>query len=268
MSTTSFLPEDYLDQKAERRTNMISLSLFGIVMVSVFAAFLVTNRQWSQVKRDRASINDKYEQAAVQIERLTELEQQKNQMLTKARLAAALVERVPRSILLVELINRMPARLGLVEFELKSQKIKAARESIKRQGGTSRLRGPTRAMTKEEASRLKEDKKVEPPRYQVSMRLVGVAPTDVEVSRFIGELNAFPLVKNVTLEYSEERKYEGEKMRQFEINMELNSSKDVRDVAPTIKRKSGANPMSKDIEITPAGGRSTASATPRGGGGG
>ena len=41
MSTTSFLPEDYLDQKAERRTNMISLALFAIVMVSVFAAFLV-----------------------------------------------------------------------------------------------------------------------------------------------------------------------------------------------------------------------------------
>ncbi|MHC4220214.1 MAG: hypothetical protein ACYSU7_17350, partial [Planctomycetota bacterium] len=96
MSTTSFLPEDYLDQKAERRTNMISLSLFGIVMVSVFAAFLVTNRQWSQVKSARASINEQYEQAATQIETLNELEQQKNQMLSKARLAAALVERVPR----------------------------------------------------------------------------------------------------------------------------------------------------------------------------
>ena len=64
MSTTSFLPEDYLDQKAERRTNLISLSLFGIVMVSVFAAFLVTNRQWSQVKNDRALINAQYEDVA------------------------------------------------------------------------------------------------------------------------------------------------------------------------------------------------------------
>ena len=117
-TTTSFLPEDYLDQKAERRTNLISLSLFGIVMVSVFAAFLVTNRQWSQVKSARASINEQYEQAAAQIETLNELEQQKDQMLSKARLAAALVERVPRSILLAGLVNRMPNRLGLLEFEL------------------------------------------------------------------------------------------------------------------------------------------------------
>ena len=82
-TTTSFLPEDYLDQKAERRTNMISLSLFAVVMVAVFAAFLVTNRQWAQVKSARASVNEQYEQAAVQIETLNELEQQKNQMLSR-----------------------------------------------------------------------------------------------------------------------------------------------------------------------------------------
>ena len=45
MSNTSFLPEDYLDQKADRRTNVVSLTLFGIVMVAVFAAFLFTNQQ-------------------------------------------------------------------------------------------------------------------------------------------------------------------------------------------------------------------------------
>ena len=122
-TTTSFLPEDYLDQKAERRTNLISLSLFGVVMVSVFAAFLVTNRQWSQVKTARGAVNEQYAQAAAQIETLNELEEQKNQMLSKARLAAALVERVPRSILLSELINRMPNRLGLVELELKEQEL-------------------------------------------------------------------------------------------------------------------------------------------------
>jgi Tfp pilus assembly protein PilN len=263
MTTTSFLPEDYLDQKAERRTNLISLSLFGIVMVSVFAAFLVTNRQWSQVKTARASINDQYEDAAVQIERLNELEEQKNQMLSKARLAAALVERVPRSVLLAELINRMPPRLGLVEFELKSQKIKAARKEPKRRATTRRM-GPTRAMTREEAEQLAEDKKIEPPRYQVSLTMVGVAPTDVEVSRYISELNTFELLKDVNLEYSEERKFEGDKMRQFEIKMTLNPDADVRDLAPRIERKSVTDPMSDQLKITPTAGGSTASALPRG----
>jgi Tfp pilus assembly protein PilN len=261
-TTTSFLPEDYLDQKAERRTNLISLSLFGVVMVSVFAAFLVTNRQWSQVKSARASINEQYEQAATQIETLNELEEQKNQMLSKARLAAALVERVPRSILLAELINRMPNRLGLLEFELKSQKVKAAKKMPKNRATTGRL-GPKRAMTRAEAAQLKEEKKVEAPRYLVNLTLVGIAPTDIEVSQYINELNSYSLLEDVNLEYSEERKFEGEKMRQFEIKMTLDSKADVRDAAPTIKRNSVGNPMSDELKIMQGAG-STAAVSPRG----
>jgi Tfp pilus assembly protein PilN len=264
-TTTSFLPEDYLDQKAERRTNVISLSLFAIVMVAVFAAFLVTNRQWSQVRSARAAVNEQYDQAAVQIETLNELEQQKNQMLSKARLAAALVERVPRSILLAELINRMPPRLGLLEFELKSQKVKAPRRAPQRQGATGRI-GPTRARTREEAAELREDKQVEAPQYQVSLKLVGVAPTDVEVSQYITELNNYPLLKDVNLEYSEERKLDGDKMRQFEIQMTLDPRADVRDAAPTIKRNSVGDAMDDKVRITPGLG-GTAAVSPGGRGG-
>jgi Tfp pilus assembly protein PilN len=261
-TTTSFLPEDYLDQKAERRTNLISLSLFGVVMVSVFAAFLVTNRQWSQVKSARASVNEQYEEAAAQIETLNELEQQKDQMLSKARLAAALVERVPRSILLAELINRMPNRLGLLEFELKSQKIKPPREMPRRNQSRGRL-GPKRAMTREEAEQLQEDKKIEPPRYLVSLKLVGVAPTDIEVSDYINALNSYALLKEVNLVSSEERKYEGEKMRQFEIAMTLDPVADVRDAAPEIKRKAVGGAMSDEMKIMSGDGGS-AVVTPRG----
>ena len=127
MSNASFLPEDYLDQRAERHTNLISLTLFAIVMVSVFAAFLVTNSKWSQVKDTQRAINAEYAQAADKIKRLTDLETQRTRMMQKAELAMALVERVPRSILLAELINRMPPRMGLVKFFLKSKKIKVAK---------------------------------------------------------------------------------------------------------------------------------------------
>jgi Tfp pilus assembly protein PilN len=259
MTTTSFLPEDYLDQKAERRTNLISLSLFGIVMVSVFAAFLVTNRQWSQVKSARGSVNEQYEQAAAQIETLNELEEQKNQMLSKARLAAALVERVPRSILLAELINRMPNRLGLLELELESQKVVPVREAPRRRGSKGRL-GPKRAITREEAAKMQEDKdkKIEPPRFRASLKLVGVAPTDLEVSEYINALNSYELLKDVNLVSSEERKFDGEKMRQFEISMTLNPNADVRDAAPTMKRKSVGNPMTDEMKIMPGVGSSAA----------
>lgn len=250
MSTTSFLPEDYLEQKAERRTNLISLSLFGIVMISVFAAFLVTNRQWSHVRKARTLINAQYEDAASQIKRLNELESQRDQMLTKARLAAALVERVPRSILLAELINRMPPRMSLLKFVLKSDKIKVAapKKSKKR---TGRLKRPTRARTRDQiAKNGGGPKPVDVPRYRVQITLVGVAPTDVEVSRYIAALNAHPLLQDVILKYSQERAVDDSRMRQFEIQMKLNPKLDVRDVAPMIRGKT--DPTSGRTMITPS----------------
>ena len=52
MSHSSFLPDDYLEQRAERRTNLISLVLFAVVMLGVFLAFLFTNQRWSVVNDD------------------------------------------------------------------------------------------------------------------------------------------------------------------------------------------------------------------------
>ena len=37
-NNSSFLPDDYLDQRADRRTNLISLVLFAVVMLAVFLA--------------------------------------------------------------------------------------------------------------------------------------------------------------------------------------------------------------------------------------
>jgi hypothetical protein len=113
-------------------------------------------------------------------------------------------------------------------------------------------------MTREEAAKLEETKKIEPPRYLVSLKLVGVAPTDMEVSEYINALNSYTLLQDVNLVSSEERKFEGEKMRQFEIEMTLNTKADVRDAAPTMKRRSVGNPMSDEMKIMPGVGSSVA----------
>src|SRR6267142_5537625 len=134
MNTTSFLPEDYLAKKAEYRTNLISLVLFAVVMFAVVVAFFFTNRKAQQIKEYQATVNAEYQQAGLKIQELTQLEQQKAEMLNKAELAGALVERVPRSILLAELINRMPERLALLDFELKSDLIKVAAPPINKDG--------------------------------------------------------------------------------------------------------------------------------------
>ena len=249
MHNASFLPEDYLAQKAERRTNLICLTLFVVVMVAVFGAFLVTNRQWSQIRASKEYIDAQYRDAAVRIEDLTELESQREQMLHKAELAAALVERVPRSVLLAELINRMPDRMSLLEFDLKSTMIKKVRDATQRPRRGNRRAGPRRARTREDASA--EPKKIEAPRYKVELTMVGTAPTDLEVSRYMSELNAYKLLRAVTLEYSEEKEFDGRTMRKYQINLQLEPGADVRMLdAPTDPIK---DPMSDKLKFTATG---------------
>lgn len=271
MDTTSFLPEDYLAQKAERRTNVISLTLFGVVMIAVIGAFFVTNRQAAQLKDLQESINSQYQQAGVQIQELSELEKQREEMLNKAELAAALVERVPRSILMAELINRMPERLALLEFELKSDKVKApAAQPQQQKDASGRLVAsakPERAKTTQEMA--SEVKKVDPPRYDVHITMVGVAPTDLELSKFMTALNSYPLLKGVSLEYSEQKEIQGRMMRQFKIAMALNSTADVRRIDPLIVPRI-KNPMTDEVQlnapvaartVTNAGGSASASSS-------
>ncbi len=245
MTTNSFLPEDYIAERAERRTNLISLVLFGIVMVGVLAAFLVTNRKWIDVQRTQQQINARYQDAAKQIQELTELEKQRDDMLGKAELATALVERVPRSILMAELINRMPPQLGLMEFEIKSER----RQPPKSDGDTKqkRLAGQPRSPTREEAKQ--EVKGIEPPRYRVSVNMVGVAPTDLEVSSYLAQLNSHPLLRDITLVYSEEREIEGRTMRQFRIGMTLSPDADVRHIEPLTVPRGLREPVAPDLTI-------------------
>ncbi len=256
MNTSSFLPEDYLAKKAERRTNVISLTLFMVVMAAVLGAFLVTNRQWNQIKAQQEQMNVAYQEAGEQIAKLSELEKQKEEMLRKAEIVSALVEKVPRSILMAELINRMPDRLGLLKFELKSEQVKRV-TTVAPTAPTGRHKGPTRGLTMQQAQDTVQ--KVEAPMFRVAVTMVGVAPTDLEVSRYLAELNAYSLLNNVTLVYSSEKDFAGQTMREFKIDMALASQADVRQVDPLIKPRGLRNPMDDGMEYAPAPGAQTAS---------
>src|ERR1043165_4975506 len=120
----SFLPQDYVARKAEMRANLICLSLFGVVMFCVVAAFFVTNRQWLQVRKSQATITAQYTQEAAKIEQLKLLEKEKGEMMDKAEITTALIERVPRSVLMSELITRMPDDITLLELSLISKRVK------------------------------------------------------------------------------------------------------------------------------------------------
>lgn len=224
-----FLPAEYVERKTEGRFYALTLALFFTVMLGVVGAFLVTNQRWSSVRSDQRAINAQYEQAAVKLEQLKSLEAQRTQMLDKARITTALLEPVPRSVLLAEMVTALPRGVTLLEVKLQSKRIKmaapppdpkakpAASRSLSKPG----VAAPTKPT---------EPPKVEPPRFEYTLTIVGVASDNNQVADYLRLLQQSPLLTSVELLYIAQTTLDTLDLRRFEIVARLRDDADPRQV--------------------------------------
>jgi len=256
----SFLPEDYIEKKAENRNLAIAVFLFVVVTLSVVGAFFVTNRQWSTVKQRQEEINQEYATETKKIEQLKVLEAQKQEMLEKAEVTTALIEKVPRSILLAEMINRMPQNLTLTELNLKSKRQvepKAAKGKPEPAKGNQTR---SLASARPGAKGAKEAEKPAPPkpqapRFEFRLEILGLAGADEEVADYHRALSDCPLLDKVEILYSGDVKIEDVSMRKFRIEASLRNNADARHIeplqVPRLPPRPGANTAGRTLTVDP-----------------
>ncbi len=231
----SFLPEDYVEKKAENRNLAIAVFLFVVVTLGVVAAFFVTNRQWTSVKARQHEINQAYATETKKIEQLKELEAQKAEMLDKAEVTTALIEKVPRSILLAEMINRMPQNLTLTELNLKSKRVIEAKPKEKPAPSTAKPRSLASARPGAGGAKSNEPlpaPKPQAPKYEFKLEILGLAGADEEVADYHRALSDCPLLDKVEILYSGDVKISDVNMRKFRIEASLRGNADARHIEP------------------------------------
>lgn len=231
-SGRSFLPEDYLQRRAERRTNAVALSLFSVVTVVVVGAFLVTNRQWHDVKRYQEAINVRYAQAAKDIEQLKTLEEQKRALLQKAELTTALIERVPKTVLLAELTNRMPLDVTLLELELKSTRVTEALPAEAKPDKKGKKASPGKAARTAKGDDQEVKAVVSAPRFKSKLAITGVTGSHNSVAEYVTALQGCGLITAVELKFSEKAVIEDQEMNRFRIEADLKPEADSRRIQP------------------------------------
>jgi Tfp pilus assembly protein PilN len=237
----SFLPDDYLATKVARRTNVICVTLFIVVMAGVIAAFYVTDQQRREVEQLHNQVDEQFEEAARRLDQLAELQSRKKEMLQKARITGALVERTPRSILLSELINHMPASMTLLDFDLETRTLNTARHP---------RTAIDRAKLGREQQQKEERGEIEVPPTEMTIDLTGVANSDVDVAQFMTSMRAHPLYGEVSLVFSEQSELEDMEIRKFRIQMSVNQEYDVMMLEPTrIARGLEQNPMDDEVKF-------------------
>ena len=239
----SFLPDDYLERKARRRTNAICAVLFCVVISAIGGAFTVTERSMREIEEQYTKVQDQYNNAAKRIEQVQQMQDKQRKMAQQAELTAGLLEKVPRSFILAELTNGIPQGMSLLDFRLDSviqagppPKPKTAFEI--RQAQLQAQQGGILSIPTPQAKQ-----------YDVTMRLNGVATTDDLVGDFIGTLSKSKMFHDVNLLFTEEYKQPGEddiKLRKFQIELKLDPPAQV-DVAAAkaMSDKTAAMPLEK-----------------------
>lgn len=212
----SFLPDDYMERKLQRRTNVICAMLFFIVMLTIGSAFTITERSVRQVEKEHEQIEQEYTEAAKRIQLVQQLQDKQRRMAQQADLAASLLEKVPRSHLLAEITNGLPAGVSLLDFIMESR-IRAQPVPVK---------SAFEAKKADTAAAEAKKKGTPPPpqikAYDVTMKITGVATTDVQVAQFISKLNQSPLLKDVNLVISDEYKQSDDsQLRRFQLEATL-----------------------------------------------
>jgi Tfp pilus assembly protein PilN len=249
----SFLPEDYRQRKVEGRTGVLMVILFCVVMFGVVAAFYVTNREWSAVRSLQEQINVQYAAEAKKIEQLKVLEAQKSEMVEKAEITTSLIEKVPRSILMAEIINRMPSTLALTELSIVSKKIVDAPtvKDAKKKPAPRPISGkaaPAKAPPPKPKADDPPPERPKPPRFEYTLTLTGLARTDEEIADYTASLQQCGLLEKVEFKFSGDVIVNEVGLRKFRVEANIKPTADARAIEPLhVQRQSDADPVTAGV---------------------
>jgi len=240
----SFLPEDYLERKIARRTNLICVGLCVVMIVAIGAAFYVQRQQEQGTTAQLVEVNATFTKRAEQLRQIKELQDRQQQMIDKAKVVRQLVERVPRSIGLAEMVNNMPPSLSLIEFDLETKTAPKPRN----------LDALSRAKDKQRQDKDKKDGKIEIVPRQVFINIEGVAENENQITEFMGNLTHHPLFKEVGLAFIKTDTIEKTDLFRFGITLELNQEVLIERSAPDqLERDLIQDPLAENIRIDPEG---------------
>lgn len=206
MDSIDFLPERVRLQR-QRRGRLIRQ---GYLLV-IFAAALVILGYYRQgrVKEASAQLVTRNESVAAmeqQSARRIALEGQLQDFAIKKRLEEHLGSRVSAQLVLAELQHQVPPSIILRGLELQTQDVSSDdKPADKHVSARASAAGNTQAKSQGTVKR-------------VQLVVTGLAPTDVDVANFIGQLSSSPLFEDVNMHFARNVVVNGHTAREFQAS--------------------------------------------------
>ncbi len=226
MANINFVPDDYVQNNESRKTNLMYLVLFGVVMIALCSSFMTIKIRQRACGIKEKLVTTKMSQIQEAIKQFEELQSKRGAMMRTALTTAELLEPVPRSVLLASLTNNLPQGVSLLKVSLVQKEPK----QTSRVAPTSKYQAAQAkkaAAAKDEVSREKL--------LETHIDIEGMAPSDLQVAAYIERLSNSSLLDNVALVESKEHKVDDSTtLRQFKLTAMLR--KDVHLTKEDVKR--------------------------------
>lgn len=225
MLNINFVPEDYVQSSESRRTNLMYLVLFAVVMAVLGGSFVTIKVRQRALNAKEKLTNEKMVLAREAIRQFEELQIKRKAMMKTALLTTELLESVPRSVVLASLTNNLPSgvsflRLSLVQKEPKrtSRMVSAGRY----QSGKARKTAAQPNVSRGGSGFAGGLQNVNRERLlETHIKIEGVAPSDLQVAMYIKQLSNSSLLDNVALVESKEHKAGDTTLRRFKLSATL-----------------------------------------------
>jgi len=204
MSDMNFVPDDYVNTKETKRTNIFYIALFVLMMIGLGATFGVIKYRQSKLQAKEDAVDLKLQQAREELKQIEVMQSKRKELMNTALMASDLIEPVPRSVLLAAMTNCLPDEVSISNFELEMKPAKVKKSKY------------DKSKTKGKKKNAKTTKKIEPPMLS-KLVIEGVSPTDIEVAEYIAALSVCEMFGDVELTKSEELEIDEVSYRKFEL---------------------------------------------------
>ena len=205
MHNIDFLPRRIKDPRA-RRARRLRQS-YVVVACGVLLAGVGYVRQGavSSVQAELVALQNRSQTVRSQLSLRTDLEEEWNELIRKQEISEQFDTRLSARDVLAELTHRLPESMALTRLDIQADNVllESTTPSATLAGGGRPVRAMPPATARQRITRIR-------------LVITGLAPSDVEIANFVGQLASSPLFEDVHMGYTREVTFRGKTARQFQ----------------------------------------------------
>lgn len=218
MANINFVPDDYVQCNESRRTNLVYLVLFAVVMTALGGSFVAIKMRQRACSTNEKIVNERMAEIREVINQFEQLQAKRREMMKTALTTAELLEPVPRSVLLASLTNSLPSGVSLIKLDLVQKQAKIPHKVSSVRSSKYQAAQSKNAVAQSNSGQVEENPEK---LLETHISIGGTAPTDLQVASYIERLSETSILEQVALVESRECKIEENTFREFKLTAML-----------------------------------------------